>query len=152
MDAGIWLQIIGAGTGGMILKSLFDRIFRTREQKGVDLASMVRAVAESQKGAFEGTLSTVRDYCFSVIDAMKRDKEHDDARYQRLECKFDQQAADLEEYRKVVAQATNCRYLQSGDNKHCPVIQSNKQRLERKCRECVKQSADTAIIHEDKNK
>jgi hypothetical protein len=125
--------------GGGILYLLVSRFVRTREQKGQEAATMIQQVSE----AFEKTLSTVMEYSTSVIEKMKKDEEHSEARYRELETRydklerrFDYEEADHELLKNIVGKAVNCPLLKDRKNDECPVVKENQKRLTAKCKVC----------------
>ena len=141
-----WLDMIfRLAVSGGVLYLLVDRFARTKEQRGTDVANMVQQVA----AAFEKTLSTVMTYTQGVIESMKKDSEHNEARHQQtekrcsdLEQKVADVAADNELLNSIINEAVACKHLKSGNNKDCPVLNRNQKRLSARCRAICKIEKD----------
>lgn len=125
--------------GGGVVYLLIDRFVRTKEQKGVDSATMISQVSD----AFSKTLETVMQYSTEVIEKMKKDEEHSEARYRdlenrydKLEKRFDYEEQDHELLKNIVGKAVNCPLLKDNKNDDCPVIKENQKRMTTKCKMC----------------
>lgn len=125
--------------GGGVIYLLIDRFARTKEQKGVDSATMISQVSD----AFSKTLETVMQYSTEVIEKMKKDEEHSEARYRdlesrydKLEARFDYEEQDHELLKNIVGKAVNCPLLKDKKNDDCPVIRENQKRMSNKCKVC----------------
>lgn len=143
MEWSDWLVLL---TNGGVIYLIADRFFRTKEQKGIDAASMMQKMNE----ACSRTLETVTEYLQKTIANMRsdRDKDHEqylalerrydqqEARYDRLEKRFEDSEADRELLKTIVNGAVNCSFLKSGNNKDCPVIKANQKRLAVRCKTC----------------
>lgn len=137
-----WLDVIyRLAVSGGVIYLLVDRFARTKEQRGTDAANMVQQVAI----AFEKTLNTVMTYTQGVIENMKKDSEHNEARHQQtekrcseLEQKISDVAADNDQLNSIINEAVGCKHLKSGNNKDCPVLSRNAKRLNARCRAMCK--------------
>lgn len=125
--------------GGGVVYLLIDRFVRTKEQRGVDSATMISQVSD----AFSKTLETVMQYSTEVIEKMKKDEEHSEARYrdlesryEKLEARFDYEEQDHELLKNIVGKAVNCPLLKDKKNDDCPVIRENQKRMSNKCKVC----------------
>lgn len=125
--------------GGGVVYLLIDRFARTKEQKGTDAATMISQVSD----AFSKTLETVMQYSTEVIEKMKKDEEHSEARYRdlesrydKLEKRFDYEEQDHELLKNIVGKAVNCPLLKDRKNDDCPVINANQKRMSSKCKVC----------------
>lgn len=125
--------------GGGVVYLLIDRFARTKEQKGSDSAAMISQVSD----AFRKTLETVMQYSTEVIEKMKKDEEHSEARYRdlesrydKLERRFDYEEQDHELLKNIVGKAVNCPLLKDKKNDDCPVINANQKRMSSKCKVC----------------
>lgn len=125
--------------GGGVIYLLIDRFARTKEQKGVDSAIMISQVSD----AFSKTLETVMQYSTEVIEKMKKDEEHSEARYRdlesrydKLEARFDYEEQDHELLKNIVGKAVSCPLLKDKKNDDCPVIRENQKRMSNKCKVC----------------
>lgn len=125
--------------GGGVIYLLIDRFARTKEQKGADAATMISQVSD----AFSKTLETVMQYSTEVIEKMKKDEEHSEARYRdleirydKLEKRFDYEEQDHELLKNIVGKAVNCPLLKDRGNDDCPVINANQKRMSSKCKVC----------------
>lgn len=134
-----WLGVLLGGGGVIYL--IVDRFFRTKEQKGQDAAQMISQVSD----AFSKTLDTVMQYSTEVIEKMKKDEEHSEARYRELETRydklekrFDMEEVDHELLKNIVGKAVNCPLLKDKKNEDCPVIRENQKRMNHKCKNCGK--------------
>ena len=144
-------MIVGLLSSGGIIYLLIDRFARTPQQKGADSADMVAKISD----AFDKTLQTVMHYSQDVIDKMKQNDEREEqryrenderaehryreleARYDRLEQRFNEKEADRESPKTIVGKAVDCKHLKSVHNNECPVIRENQKRLAAKCKACA---------------
>lgn len=144
-------MIVGLLSSGGIIYLLIDRFARTPQQKGADSADMVAKISD----AFDKTLQTVMHYSQDVIDKMKQNDEREEqryrenderaehryreleARYDRLEQRFNEKEADRESLKTIVGKAVDCKHLKSVHNNECPVIRENQKRLAAKCKACA---------------